>query len=186
MIDAAVNAGANQVYGPSLSTATRPSSTARPSRGGRQRPRERSGACCRSERLARSRHADRRGRRRSSPLPFAARQGDGRLDPDRARDAADDRERHGHLLGLVDFGAGALARACWSRGGRPRGGRRASARTTRRRRSRRRSDGCRERCAGRDRSDTGRRAGARAGAGRRCPSATASASAASRRPSSPR
>ena len=32
VIDAAVNAGANQVYGPSLSTATRTSSTARPSR----------------------------------------------------------------------------------------------------------------------------------------------------------
>ena len=38
LIDAAVNAGANQVYGPSLSAATRPSSTATPSRPRSQTP----------------------------------------------------------------------------------------------------------------------------------------------------
>ena len=67
VIDAAVAAGANQVYGPSLSHGDQDDALPPGSQGrGRQRAGERAGARLRGERLARPRDGDRRGRRRSA------------------------------------------------------------------------------------------------------------------------
>ena len=105
MIDAAVNAGANQVYGPSLSHGDQDELYRQALKAAVADARANAQALAVGlEPLARPHHAIVEGG--GAPQPHAVRrrrQGDGReLDPDRARDAADHRERDGHLLCLPD------------------------------------------------------------------------------------
>ena len=106
LIDAAVDAGANQVYGPSLSRSDQKElyrvrsrrrwPTPGPARRcSQQRPTSRSAASPRSSRAGRA------------ARPVRRREGDGRrLDAGRARHAAGDGGRHGHVLGLVALANG--------------------------------------------------------------------------------
>ena len=103
LIDAAVDAGANQVYGPSLSRGDQGELYRSALKAAVADARASAQAlAAASEPLARPHHRDRRGRRLVAAAVRRRREGDGRrLHPDRARDAAGDRGRHGHVLGLL-------------------------------------------------------------------------------------
>ena len=100
LIDAAVNAGANQVYGPSLSSGDQDELYRNALEAAVADARASAQALASASNLSLGRiTGDRRGRRLGAAALRRRRQGDGgRLDPDRARHAAGDRGRLGHLL----------------------------------------------------------------------------------------
>ena len=103
LIDAAVDAGANQVYGPSLSRGDQSELYRNALKAAVADARASAQALASASNLSLGpHHRDRRGRRRPAADPLRRREGDGRrLDADRARHAAGQRGRLGHVLRLV-------------------------------------------------------------------------------------
>ena len=104
VIDAAVNAGANQVYGPSLSRGDQGELYRQALKAAVANARANAQALAEAASLSLGRvTAVVEGGGAPQPMPVRrGRQGDGRrLDADRGRDAADHRDRHGHVLGRL-------------------------------------------------------------------------------------